>query len=162
MIICRPLSAQALPDAAAATTPNINASADTDTNTGINFFLFCSSLYIHVQYLDVRMDSPPISPQGASRMTGGVLRGRALGNVFNYADGKDEPHVGPRKGKVLVYQSPRDPTTHKPDMSITSDVSSQLKPVLKTLGRKYSPVRSMFFFLYNFFFKMFKKYPIPY
>lgn len=97
--------------------------------------------------VDVRMASPPVSPprhalQGASQMTGGVLRGRAYGNVFNHADGEDETYVGPRKGKVFVYQSPRDPTTHKPDMSITSEVTSQLKPVLKTLARKYSPVRS--------------------
>lgn len=93
------------------------------------------------------MASPPVSPnrndlQGASRMTGGIFRGRAYGNVFNRADGEDEVHVEPRKGKVLVYQSPRDPMAHKPDMSITLEVTSQLKPVLKTLARRYSPVRS--------------------
>ena len=90
---------------------------------------------------------PPISYsrdalQGASRMTGGILRGRALGNVFNHADGEDQVHLVPRKGKVLVFQSPRDPMTNKPDMSIMSEVSPRLKPVLKTLARKYSPVRS--------------------
>ena len=86
------------------------------------------------------MASPPVSPprialQGASRMTGGVLRGRAYGNVFNHADGEDNTHIGPRMGKVLVYQSPKDPSTHKPDMSITSEVTSQLKPVLKKVAR---------------------------
>jgi hypothetical protein len=93
------------------------------------------------------MASPPASPprnvlQGASRTTGGVLRGRALGNVFNHADGGDNIYVGPRKGKVLVYQSPKDPMNQKPDMSITSEVTPRLKPVLKSLARKYSPVRS--------------------
>src|ERR1700679_1237244 len=96
---------------------------------------------------DVPMISPPVSPprdvlQGASRTTGGVLRGRAYGNVFNHADVEDERHVGPRKGKVLVYQSHKDPMIHKADMSITLEVTSQLKPVLKSLARKYSPVRS--------------------
>ena len=89
------------------------------------------------------MGSPPRSIlQGASRTTGGVLRGLALGNVFNHADGEDKVYVGPRKGKVLVYHSPKDPMNHKPDMSITSEVTPQLKPVLKSLARKYSPVRS--------------------
>ena len=75
-------------------------------------------------------------------MTGGILRGRALRNVFNHADGEDEVHLVPHKGKVLVFQSPRDPITNKPDMSIMSEITPQLKPVLKTLARKYSPVRS--------------------
>jgi len=99
--------------------------------------------------LDVHMASPPATPsasrdalQGASRMTGGILRGRALGNVFNHADGEDEIQVVPRKGKVFIYQSPQDPMAHKPDMSIVSEVTPQLKPILKTLARKYSPVRS--------------------
>jgi hypothetical protein len=108
---------------------------------------FIDILSIFFLVIDVRMASPPVSPprnalQGASRTTGGVLRGRAYGNVFNRADGDEEIHVRPRKGKVLVYQSPRDPITHKPDMSITSDVTPRLKPILKTLARGYSPVRS--------------------
>ena len=91
------------------------------------------------------MVSPPVSPprntlQGASRMTGGKLHGRALGNIFNHADGEDNIYLGARKGKVLVYQTPKDPMDHKPDMSITSEVAPRLKPVLKTLARKYSPV----------------------
>ena len=39
---------------------------------------------------DVQMTSPVHSPslglQGASRITGGLFRGRAQGNVFNFAD----------------------------------------------------------------------------
>jgi hypothetical protein len=107
--------------------------------------MFCS--YLVNLVIDVHMVSPPVSPprdilQGASRTTGGVLRGRALGNVFNHADDKDNIYVGPRKGKVLVYQSPKDPMDHKPDMSITLEVAPRLKPVLKSIARKYSPVRS--------------------
>lgn len=109
--------------------------------------LSCQFVLVFWGVVDVHMVSPPVSPprialQGASRMTGGILRGRAYGNVFNHADGEDEICFEPRKGKVLVYHLPRDPMTHKSDMSITSEVTSQLKPVLKTLARKYSPVRS--------------------
>ena len=93
--------------------------------------------------IDVRMTSPPRDAlQGASQMTGGVLRGQAVRNAFNHADGEDNIYVGPRKGKVLVYHSPKDPMTHNPDMSIILEVTPQLKPVLKSLARKYSPVRS--------------------
>ena len=128
----------------ASTNANISAKAD-----DIGKDLYCSVSYLvnFFLVLDVHMVSPPVSPprialQGASRMTGGVLRGRAYGNIFNHADGEDEIRLEPRKGKVLVYHLPRDPTIHKPDMSITSEVTSQLKPVLTTLARKYSPVRS--------------------
>ena len=93
------------------------------------------------------MASPPVSPprialQGASQTTGGVSCGRAYGIVFNHADDEEEICLEPHKGKVHIYHLPRDPMIHKPDMSITSEVTSQLKPVLKTLARKYSPVRS--------------------
>ena len=90
------------------------------------------------------MASPPVSPphialQGASQTTGGVSHGWAYGNVFNHADVEEEICLELRKGKVLVYHLPRDPTIHKPDMSITSEVTSQLKPVLKTLAQKIFP-----------------------
>ena len=78
-----------------------------------------------------------------NRTTDGVFCGRARGNVFNHADDMDamlEP--GLRKGRVHVYTSHCDPEAHKPDMSLTSEVSSTLKPILHTLARNYSPVRS--------------------
>jgi hypothetical protein len=94
--------------------------------------------------LDVCMLSPPPGDMlyGASCTTGGVLCGWAHGNVFNHADNEDQPLIGSHKGKVYIYQSPKDPMTHKPDMSITSEVTPTLKPVLKTLNWRYSPVSS--------------------
>ena len=80
--------------------------------------------------------------QGASRMTGGILHGRAQGNVFNHADGEGESYAALWKGKVLIYQSPQDPKTNKADLSITCEVTPQLKPILKTLARMFSPVSS--------------------
>ena len=85
---------------------------------------------------------PPISANGASRTTGGILCGRAQGNVFNYADSEHGNYAAPRKGKVYIYQSSRDPRTEKSDTSILSEVTTQLKPILKTLAQRFSPVSS--------------------
>ena len=41
-----------------------------------------------------------------------------------------------------VYTLPKDPSPHKPDMTVTSEVMPTLKPVLKALARNYSPVCS--------------------
>ena len=98
------------------------------------------------------MASPPVSPsrqqtsslQGSSRVTGGILRGRALGNVFNNAEACDvfgSEHES-RIGRVQIYTVPADPTTAKPNMELKHEVTPKLIPVLKALGRKYSPVRS--------------------
>ena len=96
---------------------------------------------------DVHMASPPpIRAEGASRSTGGILCGWAVGNVLNHADGLDEVYVAPRKGKVYIYQSPRDPI-NKSETSIPSEVTPQLRPVLKTLARRFSPVSSRSYFL---------------
>ena len=86
------------------------------------------------------MTSPPNSPpchalQGASHIVGGVFHGWAQGNVFSHADCNNvRMDLGPRKGKVHVYMLPKDPSAHKPDMSVTSDVTPTLKPVLKALA----------------------------
>jgi len=54
------------------------------------------------------MISPVNSPprlRGASRVVGGIARGRALGNVFNLADAGDAAldDLGPTMGKVYLY-----------------------------------------------------------
>jgi len=110
---------------------------------------------------DIHMQSPPTSPPrktgvdhssfdlaGASQVTGGVLRGRARGNVFNFADANEvmQQGLGPQVGKVQVYTSHADPTVVKPYMAFKHEVTPKLIPVLKTLGRKYSPVWHEFFF----------------
>jgi hypothetical protein len=101
-------------------------------------------------YMASSSNSPPhIALQGASHTTGGVLCGRAQGNVFNHADGGDVMFdLQPRKGRVHVYTSPKDPSAHKPDMSLTSEVTPTLKPILKTLARSYSLVRSEYIINY--------------
>lgn len=103
------------------------------------------------------MLSPPTSPsqnlQGASRMTGGFTRGRALGNMFNVADAPEyEMDIDLTlsiPGKVYIYESSSeladlDPKTVKPLRVLKTDVSRTIAPVLTKLAHKYSPIRSMF------------------
>jgi len=86
------------------------------------------------------MDSQSL--QGASRTSGGILRGRAIGNVFNQADASDI-HGGlyPVKGSVHVYKGCVDPTQNKPNMVVKADVTPNLVDVVKKMARSYSPVR---------------------
>ena len=69
----------------------------------------------------------------------------AQGNIFNHADGIDDIYVAPSKGRVYIYQSPQDPRIKKGETSIMSEVTPQLKPILKTLARRFSPVSSKSF-----------------
>ena len=99
------------------------------------------------------MNSPPASPPrfelgGASRVTGGILRGRAYGNVYNHADAETMFDLETRMGKVHVYMARVDPTSAKPDMVLKHKVTPKLKPILKALARGYSPVRSKLFFIF--------------
>jgi hypothetical protein len=95
------------------------------------------------------MNSPPrLQLQGASRVTGGFARGRALGNVFNLADAQDASldDLGPMMGKVFLYFSNDDPglvdlAGVKPSGTVKCAVSRTVGPVLKTVGRKFSPIR---------------------
>ena len=93
----------------------------------------------------------PLSLQGASRVTGGFSRGHALGNAFNFADAEDvdmENAVVPAEGKVLLYFSNQNPAdinfASKPSASFKHQVVSTVKPVLKAISGRFSPVKSKF------------------
>lgn len=98
------------------------------------------------------MNSPENSPphlRGASRIFGGFARGRALGNVDNIADAHDVAfdNLGPIMGKVYLYFCNTDPgqfnaTSVKPTSTVKCTVGPTVGPVLKTIARKFSPVRS--------------------
>jgi hypothetical protein len=86
---------------------------------------------------------------GSSKTTGGVLRGRALGNTLNAADHEEvfNHMLHPIPGKVLVYYSEDDPANltiqnMKPTTFIRHDVTSSIRPVLTKVADKYSPIRS--------------------
>ena len=51
-------------------------------------------------------------------------------------------------GKVHIYTSQVDPSLTKPDMVLKHKVTSKLKPILKSLARGYSPVRSKFIYYF--------------
>ncbi|KAG6914447.1 hypothetical protein DXG01_017230, partial [Tephrocybe rancida] len=102
---------------------------------------------------DIKMASPPGSPvqlQGASRISGGIFRGRAVGNVFNYADLKDlqSTALGPVKGKVHLFVSNNDPAMllpsgTSPSMTFKQEVLSSLSPILKKMAQSYPPIKRL-------------------
>lgn len=88
--------------------------------------------------------TPSPKPQGASRTEGGILRGRAKGNVFNFGDADEDPvPQAPRAkvvGRVLVYE--HGGAGAEPRFSMKQEVTSSLESVLVQLGDMHSPVRS--------------------
>ena len=96
------------------------------------------------------MKSPPVTPPrfGASRATGGLLRGRAYGNVFNNADAEMTFNLETRMGKIHIYMTRVDPTLVKPEMVLKHKVTPKLTPILKSLARGYSPVRSKLYIIF--------------
>jgi hypothetical protein len=75
------------------------------------------------------------------------MRGHAQGNFFSFADGFDNmpSQSTPVTGKVHIYFSDVDPTTSRPNLSLTHEITHDLAPVLTTLGGLFSPVRSRCF-----------------
>ena len=106
--------------------------------------------------LDIRMHSPEL--QGASRISGGILRGRAHGNVFNFADVTDVLKQDPdyrmaSKGKVYIYSSSSNPTALSPEMmkpmaTVKVITSETIAPMLQQVTHRFSPVRSKYSLLY--------------
>jgi hypothetical protein len=98
------------------------------------------------------MMSPPNSPshnlQGASRTTGGIFRGRALGNVFNFADAANlEYQDCPVMGKVLVYTSHTiNPSDTQSYMLLKHAVTPFLAPILRKLGERFPPLHGELYF----------------
>ena len=99
-------------------------------------------------FVDVHMSSPSNSPsrnlRGASRITGGSIRGHAIGNVFNFADADDADTgmIVPRMGKVHLYTSTVNPVEVKPTRILKVNVSFSMGPILKSIAAKWSPVES--------------------
>ncbi|KAF8870531.1 hypothetical protein BD779DRAFT_1455255, partial [Infundibulicybe gibba] len=82
---------------------------------------------------------------GSSTTTGGVFRGKALGNVPNQAD---FPQMRPA-GRVYVFASSAnpadvDPYDNKPTTSIKHEPTRTIKPVLQALHKRFAPIQSKF------------------
>ncbi|KAK2463875.1 hypothetical protein APHAL10511_004106, partial [Amanita phalloides] len=84
------------------------------------------------------------SLQGASRITGGIIRGNATGNVFSLADSPDlMPRIIQPQGLVKVFKSCIDISNDqiKPNLVLKTQVTPSLVNILQDLGGKYSPVK---------------------
>ena len=96
--------------------------------------------------------------QGASRTTGGVIHGQAMGGVPNHADFRMLNQLlveSNTKGTVHVYLSSTstrgDISMMKPEMTITVPVNETIGPILRKLGGSYSPVQkeNQHLYVYN-------------
>jgi hypothetical protein len=129
------------------------------------FDIYCFYLFIYEMDLDVDLDF-----RGASRMTGkklisiltqsnqligGIIRGKATGNIFNVADMppiKESRHRLPSgMGKVKLYISSANPelldiTKMHPTMTAEAPISDTIQPVLEALADNFSPVQGMCFY----------------
>lgn len=108
------------------------------------------------------MASPPNSPsrnlRGASRTTGGIIRGRAQGNVLNHADmldfGFETQAPLLREGQVRVFTSHAQ-AQDQPNLKMVFDheVTESLAPILRTLKRRCSDFYRRYYFLkYDYYF----------
>ena len=113
---------------------------------------------VHIAGGDISMQSPSNSPpklHGASRISGGILRGQAVGNSSNAADFSNpdnNDYIGPIQGRINIYVSQDDPAQLSPDTLTTYsrllyDYASKtpIAPVLEKIARRYSPVRRKLF-----------------
>lgn len=94
------------------------------------------------------MASPP-PPEGSSRTSGGILRGKAIGNTFNYGDGQELPMVSEeQEGVVKLFNSLADADANLKPLIIKTKVVPTISPVLKKLARRYSPIESKSDYIY--------------
>jgi len=87
------------------------------------------------------------SLQGASRTSGGIIRGKALGNVLSLADAPEvlSEKVKPVKGEVRIFTSLADPTHLKPVLVAKINTTTSLIETLNQMRKKYLPIASKFF-----------------
>ena len=102
---------------------------------------------------DISMHSPNSPPKlhGASRTSGGVFQGQAVGNSLNAADfsnlGNDD-YIGPVQGQINIYLCQDNPAQISPEIltaysriSYDYALKTPIAPVLEKIARRYSPVR---------------------
>ena len=102
---------------------------------------------------DISMHSPNSPPKlhGASRISGGVFRGQAVGNSLNAADFsnlENDDYIGPVQGQINIYLCQDNPAQISPEIltaysriSYDYALKTPIAPVLEKIARRYSPVR---------------------
>lgn len=98
------------------------------------------------------LQPPPVQPpaEGSSCSYGGIVRGRAAGNVYNFGDegafALDEGTIKPdgRVSLAVVTQPPRTLEVDQTNsvIKVVTPCFSSMAPLLKHVSRQYSPVRS--------------------
>jgi hypothetical protein len=92
---------------------------------------------------------------GSSRTSGGVLRGRARGNIPNHADftTTDLERQSPVKGEVYLYLTEQYPRNVKfeslkgdSELVVVVKVVESFAPILDMVSRKFSIIQSTCFF----------------
>jgi len=79
---------------------------------------------------------------------GGISRGNAVGNVYNWGDaGTTEPPVSHQRGSVFLYLSSENPTSIIPSQSLPAmktsiTVFNSTKPLFEALAKKFPEVAS--------------------
>lgn len=99
---------------------------------------------------------------GSSRISGGILRGRARGNASKHADIMTTNELEtPVKGEVYLYMTDLYPQDLKfeslkgnSDLVVVVKVEESFAPILDMVSRKFPIIRSAcFFFKLCFFYK---------
>jgi hypothetical protein len=123
---------------------NLALSPEPLLDNGIKFYFNLTSCFKLL--LDIQMGNP-IPLQGASRTTGGIFRGKALGNKLNHADFEDENDSGPfmvikpkQAFKIFLYVQYGDvlEVSHVPNFDsqipitvfLLNDISPRAQPLL--------------------------------
>ncbi len=98
---------------------------------------------------DTVMASPP--HHGSSCSTRGIIRGKAMGNVFNFADHEPGPSAvfdlgNPVTGFVLIYNKLVDPTGLKPESLVPSTkvqvtINTHLAPILDSIAKRFPAIK---------------------
>jgi hypothetical protein len=82
---------------------------------------------------------------------GGILRGKALGNTFNFGDEEHStfnPVATPMKGVVYLYVSQVNPANlglkdMTPMAQVKVAIENSMTPILQAVARKYQPISGM-------------------
>jgi hypothetical protein len=93
-----------------------------------------------------------IHPQGSSRATGGILRGRAAASYYSPAD---EPKIyfdgiGTTKLTAKIYTSNLDPLNLNhdnmvPSSKVTVKMNPNLGPILENISQRYPAIKGIYF-----------------
>ena len=97
-------------------------------------------------------DIKSAKPSGASRAYGGILGGKALGNVQNIGD-FDSVDANPQsvdvEGTINIFLSNSRPTTMDIDetavIAVTIPFEDSLAPLLSHVAKYYSPISGRYF-----------------